>query len=112
MIAEPECDDFLIPPGGATFVLGSDGVFDFIPDDEIGAVVKKYKDPADACRELVGKAFNRWCNSEERTDDITVIVGHIHVKGSLVERMITKKKAFGKSLGCYLKKAKNYGCGK
>ena len=79
VIAEPECEDFLIPSAGATFVLGSDGVFDFIPNDEVGAAVKKYEDPADACRELVGKAFNRWCNSEGRTDDITVIVGHVHV---------------------------------
>ena len=79
VIAEPECEDFLIPSAGATFVLGSDGVFDFIPNDEIGAAVKKYEDAADACRELVGKAFNRWCNSEGRTDDITIIVGHVHV---------------------------------
>ena len=76
---EPECEDFLISSAGATFVLGSDGVFDFIPNDEIGAAVKKYEDAADACRELVGKAFNRWCNSEGRTDDITIIVGHVHV---------------------------------
>ena len=50
---------------------------DFIPDSEIGAIVQKYDDPADACRELVGIAWNRWSESEERTDDITVIVGHI-----------------------------------
>lgn len=75
--ADPECADFPIPASDATFVLGSDGVFDFIPDEEIGAIVNKHKDPADACRELVGKAYNRWCESEERTDDITVIVGHV-----------------------------------
>ena len=77
VVADPECADFPIPSTDATFVLGSDGVFDFIPDDEIGAVVNKYKDPADVCRELIGKAFNRWSDSEERTDDITVIVGRV-----------------------------------
>eukprot|EP00956_Cyclotella_meneghiniana_P022195 scaffold41616_cov66-Cyclotella_meneghiniana.AAC.3 len=115
VIADPECEHFPFPSTGAMFVLGSDGVFDFVPNDEIGAVVKKYEDPADACRELVGKAFNRWCNSDERTDDITVIVGRIHVKkphanakGSTVER----KMSFSKRLGLYLKKVKNYGFGK
>ena len=77
VVADPECADFAIPLTDATFVLGSDGVFDFILDDEIGAVVNKYKDPAVVCRELIGKAFNRWSDSEERTDDITVIVGRV-----------------------------------
>jgi serine/threonine protein phosphatase PrpC len=75
--ADPECANFPIPTTDAAFVLGSDGVFDFIPDEEIGDVVMKFKDPAEACRELIGKAWNRWCESEERTDDITVIVGHV-----------------------------------
>eukprot|EP00956_Cyclotella_meneghiniana_P023721 scaffold46768_cov38-Cyclotella_meneghiniana.AAC.2 len=97
VIADPECEHFPIPSADAAFVLGSDGVFDFVPNDEIGAVVKKYKDPADVCRELVGKAFNRWCANEERTDDITVIVGHIHVKGSNVQWK-EDTTAFGKRL--------------
>ncbi len=66
-----------MPKSNATFVLGNDGVFDFIPNEEIVTVVQKYEDPEKACRELVGVAWNRWCDSEERTDDITVIVGHV-----------------------------------
>jgi len=75
--AEPECANYPLPSSNATFVLGSDGVFDFVPDEEIGEIVKKFDDPAEACRELIGKAWNRWCDSEERADDITVIVGHV-----------------------------------
>ena len=63
-------------------------MFDFIPDDEIGAIVKKFDDPADACRDLVGKAWNRWCDSEERADDITVIVGHVkHSNRSILGKL-------------------------
>lgn len=86
--AEPECANFPIPTTDAIFILGSDGVFDFIPDEEIGAIVTKFDDPAEACRELVGKAWNRWCESEERTDDITVIVGHVkHSKRSILGKL-------------------------
>lgn len=74
--ADPECASHPIM-SDSIFVLGSDGIFDFISDDEIGTVVKKFNDPAKACRELVGKAWNRWCDNEERADDITVIVGRI-----------------------------------
>ena len=72
-------------------------MFDFISDDEIGAVVNKYKDPADVCRELIGKAFNRWSDSEERTDDITVIVGRVkRSKGSRLGRL-SQRLGFTKS---------------
>lgn len=69
VISEPEVANYALPSTNATFVLGSDGVFDFIPDAEVGEIVAKYDDPSDACRDLIGKAFNRWCGSEERTDD-------------------------------------------
>lgn len=86
--ADPECAYLPVPTSDATFVLGSDGLFDFVPDDEVGAIVKETLDPAKACRELIGKAWNRWCESEERTDDITVIVGHVkHSKPSVLSKL-------------------------
>jgi len=80
--ADAECAHF---PNlsDSMFIIGSDGVFDFIPDDEIGKIVNKFHDPADACRELIGKSWNRWCESEERVDDITVIVGHVKRKSNI-----------------------------
>ena len=57
--ADPECASFPLPED-ATFVLGSDGIFDFISDEEIGSIVTNHNNPEDACRELVGKAWNRW----------------------------------------------------
>ena len=74
--ADPECAHFPIH-SDSIFVLGSDGVFDFISNEQIGEIVKKFNDPDDACRELVGTSWYKWCDSEERTDDITVIVGRV-----------------------------------
>ena len=78
--ADPECSHFPIH-FDSIFVLGSDGVFDFISNEEIGKIVKKYTNPADVCRELVGISWNRWSVSEERTDDITVIIGYVKRSG-------------------------------
>jgi len=94
--ADPECANFSMPTSNAMFVLGSDGVFDFVPDEEVGGIVQKYADdPEKACRELVGKAWNRWCDNEERSDDITVIVGHVkHLSRGIlgnVQRQFTRR---------------------
>jgi serine/threonine protein phosphatase PrpC len=85
--SDPETGIHPIPDSGATFVIGSDGVFDFICDHEVASIVMESKDPEKACRELVGKAWHRWSESEERVDDITVIVGHIAHARSCVEKM-------------------------
>ena len=34
--------------------------------------------PTEACRALVGESYKRWIKREERTDDITVVVGFIN----------------------------------
>jgi len=89
--SEPECANYPLPKGSSTFVLGSDGIFDFIPDDEIGEVVSS-NSPEEACRILVGKAWNRWCESEERADDITIIVGKIkqHSKVGTLKKLSSR----------------------
>ena len=57
------------------FILGSDGIFDFIPNEEVVEIVQGCQDANEACHALVGTAYARWIKSEERADDITVIVG-------------------------------------
>ena len=58
-------------------ILGSDGIFDFISNEEAVTIAKGCNDASEACRALVGLAYARWIDSEERTDDITVIVGYL-----------------------------------
>ena len=78
--AEPECVSIPITTHKDTmFVLGTDGIFDFMSNDEVGEVVMEYRDDLEkACRTLVGMAYSRWILNEERSDDITVIVGHVN----------------------------------
>ena len=57
------------------FIMGSDGIFDFISNEEAVDIAQQCSDPKEACRALVGTAYARWIKSEERADDITVIVG-------------------------------------
>jgi serine/threonine protein phosphatase PrpC len=79
VIAEPECVSIPITQKDTMFVLGTDGIFDFISNDEVADIVLDCdEDLEKACRSLVGMAYSRWIVNEERTDDITVIVGQVH----------------------------------
>ena len=68
-----------------SIVFGSDGIFDFIDDAEIAKVVLDSDSPGDICRSLVGMSYNRWSESEQRTDDITVIVIKLHASEVNIE---------------------------
>ena len=60
-------------------------------NDEVGEVVMKYRDDLDkTCRTLVGMAYSRWILNEERSDDITVIVGRMESTKSSVLRKLGK----------------------
>lgn len=69
-----------------SIVLGSDGIFDFIDDSEIAKVVLDSNSPGEICRSLVGMSYNRWSESEQRTDDITVIVIKLHASQVSTEK--------------------------
>ena len=76
--AEPEYTKCPITKDHEFFILGSDGIFDFIPNEEAVKIVSTCDgDATKACRALVGTAYARWMRHEERTDDITVIVGFL-----------------------------------
>jgi serine/threonine protein kinase/serine/threonine protein phosphatase PrpC/uncharacterized membrane protein YfcA len=75
VIAEPDVDHYALRKEDRVIVLCSDGITDFIAPGEVMEVCSLYKDPAEACRALVGEAYKRWISSEDRTDDITIIIG-------------------------------------
>ena len=77
VIAEPECTRASLTCDETMFVVGSDGIFDFITNEDVAEIVDENSDPADACRALVGMSYQRWSEHEERTDDITIVVGNI-----------------------------------
>lgn len=73
--AEPDIEQYALCSEDRVLVLCSDGITDFIPNEEIMKVCSLYQDPAEACRALVGEAYKRWMRSEDRSDDITIIIG-------------------------------------
>ena len=73
--AEPEHFKCKISDNHEFFILGSDGIFDFISSEEAVDIVSVCTDATEACRALIGTSYARWIKKEERTDDITVIVG-------------------------------------
>ena len=41
-----------------------------------------YNNPLEACLALVGESYKLWIEREDRTDDITIIVGFIEQSGA------------------------------
>ena len=91
IVASPDCETYVMPEKDSLFVIASDGIFDFISDDEVAQICAKHSDPSKACRELVGKAYYRWGESEERVDDITVVVAMmLNKRPQRVKRLSSK----------------------
>jgi len=55
-------------------ILASDGVWEFISNQEAVDMVAKCKDSEEACKALFEEATRRWQNEEEVIDDITCLI--------------------------------------
>lgn len=51
----------------------SDGVFEFLSNQEVIDIIRDSSEPIDACRRLVSQSYHLWLHNEVRTDDITSI---------------------------------------
>ncbi|KZV21642.1 protein phosphatase 2C and cyclic nucleotide-binding/kinase domain-containing protein-like [Dorcoceras hygrometricum] len=78
VVANPEIIVMELTSNHPFFVIASDGVFEFLSSQTVVDMVAKYKDPRDACAEIVAESYRLWLQYETRTDDITVIVVHIN----------------------------------
>jgi cGMP-dependent protein kinase len=75
VFAEPEFFSKPITDQDEILVLASDGVFEFLQNQEIIDVCVQYRsNPVEACEQVVDKAYKKWLDYENRTDDITVII--------------------------------------
>mmetsp|Transcript_20477 Transcript_20477/g.29984 ORF Transcript_20477/g.29984 Transcript_20477/m.29984 type:complete len:166 (+) Transcript_20477:663-1160(+) len=75
--ADAEYTEYTLSDGDEMIIIGSDGIFEFISDLEAANIASHYDTPSEVCRALVGESYKRWIKREERTDDITTIVGFI-----------------------------------
>ncbi|KAL1500498.1 hypothetical protein AB1Y20_013155 [Prymnesium parvum] len=74
VIAEAEVCELRLAAEDEWLLLGSDGVWQFVADEEAVDAVRPHGSASDACARLIGVASARWAEAaEEYCDDITAI---------------------------------------
>ena len=81
VIAEPEIDGHKLGPKDRVLIAASDGIFEFITTRSCIETALLYSDPLEACKALVGESYKLWIEREDRTDDITIILGFVEPPG-------------------------------
>ena len=77
VIAEPGIKEYNLNEKTKFIVLGSDGIWEFLSNEDVMNVGKQYYlncDPNVLCEELYSRALIQWKCNDEIVDDITVIV--------------------------------------
>jgi CRP-like cAMP-binding protein len=60
-------------PDDELLVIASDGIWEFITNQDALQIIDRYKDPLEGCKHVVAEAYKLWMIHDIRTDDITVI---------------------------------------
>lgn len=55
--------------------MGSDGLFEFLSNDEIADILSSNSYIDDAIEDLVLTATKKWVNDSKCSDDITIVLG-------------------------------------
>ena len=74
---EPEVNVKYIDDSGKVIVVGSDGVFEFLRNEDIANIVKEGYEKGNVnatAKDIVRKATEMWVEKEDGMDDITVVV--------------------------------------
>ncbi|KAK4537528.1 hypothetical protein CDCA_CDCA13G3553 [Cyanidium caldarium] len=89
--AEPEVYRVALCDGDAFFVLASDGVWEFMSNDDVVQFVGGRKDrgepPQTVAEQLVQEAVRRWIKEETVIDDVTCIVVYLDAVGGGLARL-------------------------
>lgn len=72
--AEPEMLTQELTRNDEILVIATDGVFEFLTNQEVIDVCAQSESPLIACEQLAKASYAQWLRHEDRTDDITVIV--------------------------------------
>lgn len=81
--AVPEIKEFSLTPEDKIMVLASDGVWEFLQNQDVANIVYPFylqKNAEGAAENLVRAAFKRWKREESVIDDITCIIVFLDVK--------------------------------
>ena len=74
VLATPEITQHVLEENDEFIVLASDGVWEFISNQEAVDLIAKYSDPKEAALALVKESERRWRLEEEVIDDITCLI--------------------------------------
>ena len=77
VIPNPQIIEYEINPKSKYMIICSDGIWEFISNEEAMEIGKKYyirHDPVGLCNELISKSTEIWKVEDEVIDDITVVV--------------------------------------
>ncbi|CAE7621344.1 unnamed protein product [Symbiodinium sp. KB8] len=76
VISEPELTEAEVGPNVKTLIMGSDGLWEFISNQEALDMIEGITDPKKAVDILVSESGERWMKEEQVIDDTTVIVAY------------------------------------
>lgn len=83
VIALPDVIEVELTKDDKFIIIASDGVWEFLSNDEIAAIVWPFfekKNAEGAAEAIVRRSYQRWKEEEEVVDDITCIVIFLDVK--------------------------------
>jgi serine/threonine protein phosphatase PrpC len=79
VISEPEFTDYILDPATDRFiVVATDGLWEFVDNQEAVEMVEGQAGPCDAVDALVTEAATRWMHEEQVIDDTTIIVACLY----------------------------------
>lgn len=79
VISEPEFTDYELNPETDRFlVVATDGLWEFVDNQETVEMVDGQASPTDAVDVLVTEAATRWMHEEQVIDDTTIVVAHLY----------------------------------
>eukprot|EP00457_Paulinella_chromatophora_P001492 gb/GEZN01001494.1/.p1 GENE.gb/GEZN01001494.1/~~gb/GEZN01001494.1/.p1 ORF type:complete len:959 (-),score=87.37 gb/GEZN01001494.1/:110-2986(-) len=86
IVATPEPRTIQLTEADEFLVLGSDGIWEFLPESFVVDIVSEATDAAQACDRLIGYAANMWFSQEGSSDDITVVVVFLPGRKAIAQR--------------------------
>ncbi|CAK4630324.1 unnamed protein product [Aphanomyces euteiches] len=78
--SEPEFFVQMLDSNDRCLVIATDGLWEFMTDDEVIKMVAPHTDPKQAVDVLILEANRRWMKEEQVIDDTTVIVAFVDIK--------------------------------
>ena len=82
VISEPEILSFKIDDQCQFLIIGSDGIWQYIKNEDVFAIIKPFineKNVENAAKEIIRKSSLTWFKNDENVDDITVSVIFLNV---------------------------------